>query len=106
MTEFPAAARVALADSQLRRNLRRATHTIREKRAVAVAELEDWQQLREAGSRIKARTIRHLDVHLEALERSVCEAGGVVHWAKDGPAANDTVTALVKATHASEVVKV
>ena len=38
---FPAAAKAALADGQLRANLGRATTTIREKRARAVAELDD-----------------------------------------------------------------
>ena len=46
---FPVAARRALADSQLRRNLARATGTIRAKRAAAVAELPDWEELRAAG---------------------------------------------------------
>jgi hypothetical protein len=42
MPPFPAAAAAAaVADSQLRRNLAHATHTIREKRAGAVAELTD-----------------------------------------------------------------
>ena len=36
---FPRAAVAALADPQLRRNLRAATHTIRRNRAAAVAEL-------------------------------------------------------------------
>ena len=48
---FPVAARRALADSQLRRNLARATRTIRDKRSAAVAELDDWEELREAGRR-------------------------------------------------------
>ena len=42
---FPTAARAALADDQLRTNLRRATTTIRTKRAAAVAEREDWEAL-------------------------------------------------------------
>ena len=46
---FPEAARHALRDAQLRHNLRHATHTIRDKRAAAVAEVDDWEQLREAG---------------------------------------------------------
>ena len=103
---FPAAARIALADSQLRHNLRAATHTIREKRRGAVAELEDWEQLREAGRRIKEQALRHLDVHLEALEASVTRAGGTVHWAPDARAANRIVGDLVAAAGATEVVKV
>ena len=43
---FPVAARRALADSQLRRNLGKATETIRAKRAAVVAELPDWEELR------------------------------------------------------------
>ncbi len=66
MTGFPQAARRELLDPQLRHNLRKATHAIRDKRARAIAELEDWEQLREAGRRIKERALRHLDVHLEA----------------------------------------
>jgi L-lactate dehydrogenase complex protein LldF len=103
---FPHAARVALRDTQLRHNLRVATHAIRDKRVQAVSELDDWEQLREAGRRIKAHTMRHLDVHLETLERTVTESGGVVHWAPDAAAANRIVGDLVRATGAEEVVKV
>ena len=104
--DFPVAAKVALQDSQLRHNLRVATHTIRDKRAAAVAELDDWQELREAGKRIKERALRHLDVHLEALERSVTAAGGHAHWAADAAEANRIVGDLVAATGSREVVKV
>lgn len=103
---FPAAARVALADTQLRRNLHVATHTIREKRLRVVAEVEDWEQLREAGRRIKHHALRHLDQHLEVLEASVLRAGGQVHWASDAATANRIVGDLVSATGAVDVVKV
>jgi L-lactate dehydrogenase complex protein LldF len=49
---FPAAARRALADSQLRANLARATSTIRDKRGRVVDELPDWEELRAAGAAI------------------------------------------------------
>ncbi|MGD0196784.1 MAG: LutB/LldF family L-lactate oxidation iron-sulfur protein [Solirubrobacteraceae bacterium] len=104
--EFAAGAQVALEDAQLRANIRHATHTIREKRALAIAELSDWEQLREAGKRIKERALRHLDVHLEQLERSVSAAGGIVHWAADGAQANRIVGDLTEAAGAREVVKV
>ena len=103
---FPVAARRALADSQLRRNLARATATIRAKRAEVVAELPDWAELRTAGQAIKAHTMRHLDRYLTELERQVTARGGTVHWAADANAANQIVTGLVTATGASEVVKV
>jgi L-lactate dehydrogenase complex protein LldF len=103
---FPEAAREALADGQLRANLRNATHTIRGKRAAAVAEVPDWEELREAGKQIKERATRHLDQHLEALEAAVTRAGGQVHWAADADVANLIVGDLVEATGQTEVVKV
>ncbi|MFG2576603.1 LutB/LldF family L-lactate oxidation iron-sulfur protein [Streptomyces sp. NPDC048481] len=106
MPAFPKAAREAVADPTLRRNLRHATHTIRAKRAAAVAEVSDWAALREAGKQIKDHTLRHLDRYLVQLEEAVTAAGGTVHWAADADEANRIVTRLVKETGESEVVKV
>ncbi|MFE2943035.1 lactate utilization protein B [Streptomyces sp. NPDC059255] len=103
---FPEAAREAVRDETLRGNLRRATHTIRERRAAAVAEVSDWAALREAGKQIKDHTLRHLDRYLLQLEDAVTAAGGTVHWATDAAHANRIVADLVKATGEGEVVKV
>ncbi|APE26592.1 MULTISPECIES: LutB/LldF family L-lactate oxidation iron-sulfur protein [Streptomyces] len=106
MPAFPEAARAAIGDPTLRANLRHATHTIRDKRARAVAELDDWAELRQAGKEIKDRTLRHLDTYLLQLEEAVTAAGGTVHWATDAAEANRIVTELVRATGETEVVKV
>lgn len=106
MPAFSVAAKGAVHDTTLRANLRHATHTIRDKRAKAVAELADWRQLREAGKQIKDHTLRHLDHYLVQLEESVVRAGGTVHWAADADEANRVVADLVKATGEREVVKV
>jgi len=103
---FPAAAAEALADKQLRRNLRHATTTIRAKRAVAVAEVPDWEALRDAGAAIKAETLARLPELLEQLEAAVTARGGVVHWARDAAEAGAIITGLVRACGAEEVVKV
>ncbi|WP_033212843.1 LUD domain-containing protein, partial [Streptomyces wedmorensis] len=76
------------------------------KRARAVAELDDWAELREAGKEIKDDVLRNLDTHLLRLEEAVTAAGGTVHWAADAAEANRIVTDLVKATGETEVVKV
>lgn len=104
--KFPQAARIALADSQLRRNLARATSTIRAKRANVVGELPDWESLRAAGAAIKAQVMRHLDDYLLQLEASVQHAGGQVHWARDAAEANRIITEIVQAAGADRVVKV
>lgn len=103
---FPKAARTALADSQLRRNIGHATHTIRTKRLAAVAECDDWEQLRAAGSALKQDVMARLPELLEQLESNVTRRGGVVHWARDGEEANRIVADLVRAAGSDEVVKV
>ncbi|HEX7662710.1 MAG TPA: lactate utilization protein B [Pseudonocardiaceae bacterium] len=103
---FPKAARTALADAQARRNIRKATSTIRAKRAAVIAEHDDWQLLRAAGAAIKNDVLAHLDEYLLRLERSVTERGGIVHWARDAAEANAIVLRLVRETGATEVVKV
>ena len=64
MPAFPDAARDALADTQLRHNLAAATSTIRTKRASAVAEVEEWEELRLAGAAIKDDVLLNLDHYL------------------------------------------
>jgi L-lactate dehydrogenase complex protein LldF len=103
---FPAAAKVTLRDAQLRRNLGKATTTIRAKRAGAVAELPDWQELRAAGEAIKRRAMATLPEQLERLEAAVTAAGGTVHWARDGAEATRIVADLARAHGAEEVIKV
>jgi L-lactate dehydrogenase complex protein LldF len=103
---FEETAKTYLDDSQLRRNIGYATHTIREKRAKVVDEMSDWEALREAGSAIKKRVMRHLDDYLLELEDSVQKAGGQVHWARDTQEANHIIVDLVKQQQTEEVVKV
>jgi len=105
-TGFPAAAREALADSQLRHNLRHATTTIRAKRNAVVAELPDWEELREAGAAIKDRALATLPEQLERLEAAVERAGGTVHWARDASEANQIVAGIARSHGARELIKV
>jgi len=103
---FDQAAKIALADTQLRHNLATATHAIRDKRARVVGELPDWPELREAGRCMKERTMRHLDRYLLEFEASVQRAGGQVHWARDAAEANQIIGDLLARHGIGEVVKV
>jgi len=103
---FADRARDALRDSQLRRNIRKATTTIRGKTAQVTGELPDWEELRAAGQAIKREAMRELARHLETLEASVTRAGGTVHWARDAAEARRIVTDLAARAGARTVVKV
>ncbi|OMH27751.1 (4Fe-4S)-binding protein [Tersicoccus phoenicis] len=93
---FPDVARRELSNTQLRANLGRATSTIRAKRARVVGELDDWEDLRDAGSAIKTRVMADLPALLEQFEANVTARGGVVHWARDADEANRLVADLVR----------
>jgi L-lactate dehydrogenase complex protein LldF len=104
--DFPKNARRAVENSQLRRNVRKATGTIRQRRAGLVAETPDWQELRHAGAAIKDEVLHHLDEYLDKFERNATARGAHVHWARDADEATQIVTTLVKTTGHTEVIKV
>ncbi|HSF98283.1 MAG TPA: LutB/LldF family L-lactate oxidation iron-sulfur protein [Ornithinibacter sp.] len=106
MPAFPEAARAALADTQQRKNLRHATHTIRGKRARVVAEVPEWEALRVAGAEAKDEALTHLGDYLEQLETSLTSNGATVHWARDAQEANRIVLDIVRSKEVDEVVKV
>lgn len=106
MTGFPERARIELANPQVRRNLSQATRTIGAKRSQTVAEVEDWEQLRDAGASIKARAVADLPAELQRLETAVIAAGGQVHWAADAHEANAHVIRIARAHRVQELVKV
>jgi len=93
---FPIAAKAALKNNQLRRNVAHATNVIRTKRALRVEEMPDWEQLRTAGADIKQHTLAHLDHYLIEFERNCELAGGKVHWARDADEANQIAIELIR----------
>jgi len=74
----------ALQDPQLARALTKFKTGFPLKRAQAVANLPEFEALRDAARDLKNHTLAHLDLYLEAFEARVREAGGHVHWARTG----------------------
>jgi len=106
MPPFPVAAKKALANSQLRSNIRNATHTIRAKRARVCAELDDFEELRQAAADIKDDMLGNMVRYLEQAEESLTAAGATVHWARDAAEANRIVVDIARSHKVDEVVKV
>lgn len=103
---FPDAARTALKDQQLRKNVRHATDIIQAKHNNMTGELPDWEQLRDAGHAIKTHTLKYLDYYLEQFEANVTRAGGHIHWANDADEANTIIGKIIAARAGKEVIKV
>jgi L-lactate dehydrogenase complex protein LldF len=103
---FPEAAEALLGNTQMRANVRHATDVIRNKRAAVVAEMPDWQDLRESARQIKAHTLRHLDEYLALFEERCTAAGGQVHWARDADEANATIIEILRSRGHTELIKV
>jgi len=104
--DFPEAAKEALQNSQTRKNVQHATNVIQAKRNKVVAELPDWEDLREAGAQVRAHVLRHLDHYLTQFEESCTRAGGHVHWASDATEANRIILGLIQHHQAKEVIKI
>src|SRR5215211_1557974 len=74
-------------------------------RSARVAELPQWEQLRQMGSDIRLHTIENMDVYLTQLEEKVQAAGGQVHWAETAEDANRIVLQNAKEHHVKTAVK-
>jgi len=74
-------------------------------RAARVAELPQWEQLRQIASDIRQHTIENMDVYLTRLEEKVKAAGGNVHWAQTAEEANRIVLQIAREHHVKTTVK-
>src|SRR5690349_16601007 len=74
-------------------------------RAARVAELPQWEQLRQIGSDIRLHTIENMDVYLTRLAEKVEAAGGHVHWAQTAEEANRIVLQIAREHNVKTAVK-
>jgi len=74
-------------------------------RNARVAELPQWEELRQIGSDIRLHTIANMDAYLAQLEEKVIAAGGHVHWAATAEDARRIVLQIAKEHNVATVVK-
>ena len=78
---------------------------VREKRDRAVAQVPEWEALRETVSAVKEHTLSRLADYLEQFE-AACHANGVaVHWARDAAEHNRIVGDILGGAGATRLVK-
>ena len=95
----------ALHDAQLQRALGNVRAGFIDKRAKAAAKLPEFEALRDAARDIKNHTLAHLDLYLEAYEKSLDAAGGKLHFARNAEEARNAVLEICKARNAKIVTK-
>ena len=98
-------ARRALANPGLQKALARSGPSFIARRAAAVANLPEFEQLRDTARDIKNHTLAHLDFYLEEYEKKVLATGGKVHWCSDAEEARAAVLAICQAANARTVTK-
>jgi L-lactate dehydrogenase complex protein LldF len=86
--------------------VQQATSRFLNNRQARIAEMPEWEDLREAASEIRLHTLENLDRYLELLERQVSAAGGQVHWAVDASQAVQTVLEIARQHQVKTAVKV
>lgn len=74
-------------------------------RQARVAELPQWEDLREAASRIRLHTLEALDFYIERLSERVQAAGGSVHYAADAAQARQIALEIAQRHGARLAVK-
>jgi len=102
---FRAQARDALRDDILRGALRNATSLFGERREGAIADVPDWEALRETARGVKEHVLFNLDTYLEQFETQATAQGTRVHWARDAEEACRIIVGLAEDAGAATVVK-
>src|SRR5512139_1188393 len=86
--------------------VQQATDRFLNMRAARLAEMPQWEDLRQAGHEIRLHTLLHLDSYLELLAQKVEQAGGQVHWAQDAAQARQIVIDIARQHKVRTAVKV
>jgi L-lactate dehydrogenase complex protein LldF len=94
-----------MADVGLQKALARTRPTFPARRAAAVANLPEFEQLREIGKQIKNHTLQNLDFYLDTFAANVERAGGKVHWCSSADDARAAVLGICQRVGAKTVTK-
>ncbi len=103
--KFKQNARRALADAGLQKALAFSKPQFIARRSAAVANLPEFERLRDIGRDIKNHTLAHLDFYLERFADHVEQNGGCVHWAADADEARAIVLGICRDVGAKTVTK-
>ena len=102
---FKARSTEKLADPHLRQALDGLKQRFVPGRAAVIAELDNFEAIRDAAAEIRDRTLKNLDFFLEQFEHRATERGAVVHWAETWADANEIVLRIARDNGVRKAVK-
>ncbi len=102
---FKSRAREKLADRNLQNALNKLQGNFVRGRAQRVAEMDNFEAIRDAASAIRDRVLDRLDVYLEEFERNATARGAEVHWAETHEDVNRIVCELARRHGVRKAVK-
>ncbi len=102
---FKSRAHEKLSDRNLQNALNKLQGNFVRGRAQRVAEMNNFEAIRDAAAGIRERTLAELDAYLEEFERNAKARGAEVHWAETHNDVNRIVCELARRHGARKVVK-
>ncbi len=102
---FKETARVKLDDANLQAALHKLQGNFVRGRAERVAELDNFEAIRDAAAAIRDRALENLDTYLQTFERNATLQGTVVHWAETVDDVNRIVCELAAKYDVKKAVK-
>jgi L-lactate dehydrogenase complex protein LldF len=102
---FKKTAHAKLEDANLQAALDKLQTNFVKGRAQRVAELDNFEAIREAAAEIRERALANLDTWLETFERNAQANGAIVHWAETTADVNRIVCDLARQYGVRKVVK-
>ncbi len=102
---FTSNAATALKDKKLQGALDKLGSGLQARRAAALAQLPEFERLRNDARRIKRQVMANLDGYLEQFEQKVLAQGGQVHWAGTTQEAREAILRICRDAGAKTVTK-
>ena len=102
---FKETAHIKLNDANLQIALEKLQGNFVKGRALRVAELDQFEAIRDAAAEIRDRALENLDSYLAEFERNATARGTIVHWAETAEDVNRIVCGLAKQYGANKAAK-
>ena len=94
-----------LNDAVLQNAMKKAKGKFVDGRALGVAEIDNWEDIRTHAAALRNRVIDHLDAWLLEFERNAIRRGSVVHWAETAEEANAIVLGIAQKNGVKTITK-